>query len=1342
MDDGPAEAAVRLESFVPEFVVHRLARPGSTEGPSEELIPAVALEADVVGFTAMTEAFAQDSPSGSEQLSARLQQTFGELDRIVHQSGGSIVNFMGDALLAVWRVGDDSDLQQAARAAIWAGNAIQSRAVSTDVDTNGLAFRVAIGVGRAWLVAAGGHEGSWIPIAGGDAIEQLEPTLDDAEPGEVVLSPEAATLLDLDDRHLTTGQGLQDAEVAPPTVPDPVVPVPDATLLHPFVPAIVRARHQAGFLDSFAEYRRVSVAFVRLPRVEVDEPDRVAKIQQLALAFQEAVATYGGSVVNLLPDHLGTTAIAVWGAALHVHDDDALRAIQAVTALRARLDESGLAVPNQLPAAVGTGQVFFGDIGGLRSRQYTMVGDAVNRAARLMNESDERILADTETTLAARRRIVFEELASRSLKGVTRKTRVFTPMAELASEVPGRKPIVGRSDEVAQIAFELQAISKGGSNGRLLVIEGEAGIGKSRLVGHLLDQSQKLPIRGIVIRGSPFNVSTPYHALRPALFDLLGGEDAAAERLAELLPESPQRQELVKKILGVSADTPQQSPSKPDAAHDALAAVLSLLFERIPTLLVVEDAQWLDQPSWELLGSLLNIPRTLIVLALRLESGSDQLYAEYVADAAHATVLQLGPLSREQTAALVSQRLDVSSLPEDVATTIFERTEGHPMFVEELALAMRDAGVIRVDALGHVEGAVEELAAFTYPATVQSTVASRIDQLSLPQQLSLRVASVVGRDFDVGTVAAVHPAEVTEDAVAKHLSDIERHQLLERGTEDDHYVFKHGLIAEVAYTTLPEAERRRIHERVATSLLNRVGLEPSPLDPVIAQHWIRAGNIEHAEAALERSARYAMGIASYQEAVNFLIEAQELGQETAPPLRRAGWATELGAAYRALGDLSASHDALAEAATLLGKPLPRARVLLWLGLIGQSIRQIAHRLAPRLFISRRSDLHDRIYQLATVYYAMTTTTFASQDAPALFYVGLAATNEAERIPPSAVLARGYSFMSYGTGTAGMRGASARYHDRAVAAADAAGDRQASADVEFNRAIYLTSIGDWEEAGTATDRAIGEFGELNLHYDYLNASAVRAYQLLFEGRWDEAAERYRELRKEAEDMDEALHIVWSRVWGASIPLHRGELGIAGTELAAVAALADQVGELPAQIARLGFLALGEWREGRHDAALEHANSSLDLMKRTEWLTAPHAYDGFAATTRVWLAALERSRSEPIGASPQAIQRGAHRACRSMSRLARSVGIARPRQHQAWGLYYALTGKGRRAMRHWRRGLADAERLQIPYEEALLLSAMLNHGELSAERAATYQERAATIFETLGAAPDLANLDAKP
>ena len=93
-------------------------------------------------------------------------------------------------------------------------------------------------------------------------------------------------------------------------------------------------------------------------------------------------------------------------------------------------------MPNQLPAAVGSGPVFFGDIGGLRSRQYTMVGDAVNRAARLLNESDGRILADAETAQATRRRITFEELPSRPLKGVSGETRVFTPIAELAPEVP------------------------------------------------------------------------------------------------------------------------------------------------------------------------------------------------------------------------------------------------------------------------------------------------------------------------------------------------------------------------------------------------------------------------------------------------------------------------------------------------------------------------------------------------------------------------------------------------------------------------------------------------------------------------------------------------------------------------------------------------------------------------------------------------------------------------------------------------------------------------------------------------------------------------------------------
>jgi predicted ATPase/class 3 adenylate cyclase len=1330
---------VTLESFVPEFVLHRLAATGSTEEPTEELIPAVALMADVVGYTAMTEAMMESSSSGSEELSARLLDTFGALDQIVAASGGSIVDFMGDALLAVWRVGTDGDMSAAAGAAVSCANAIQARGAALETDTDGLAFRVAVGAGRAWLVSAGGHDGSWIPIVAGDAIEQLDPALKGAQPGEVVLSPEAAELLGVEGRRAPSDIQLDAGDAAAAvSAPERV----DAALLHPFVPEIVKARHEAGLLESFAEYRRISVVFIRLPRVDPDDPDRVAKIQELTLAFQEAVATYGGSVVNVLADHRGTTAIAVWGAALHVHDDDALRAIRAVRALCYRLGELGVRGADRIPAAVGSGPVFFGDIGGSRSRQHAVVGDAINRAARLLDQSDGKILSDAETAQAARRRIAFEELAPRTLKGVSGETRVFAPTAELAPELPGRQPIVGRSDEVAQLIFELETVTRGESRGRLLVIEGEAGIGKSRLVSHLLERSQQLPIRGIVIQGTPFTQSTPYHSLRPALLDLLGGEHAASESLEEMLPGSPQRQELVKRILGLTAEAQQLAPSNPDAAHDALAAVLTLLFERTPTLLVVEDAQWLDEPSWELLGSLVNIPGILLVLSIRLEPGSDQLYNEYLADAAHTTVLQLGPLDRNQTAALVSQRLDVSSLPEDLGTAIFERTEGHPLFTEELALAMRDAGIIRVDAQGHVEGTIDELTSLAYPTTVQSTVASRIDQLSLPQQQSLRVASVVGRDFNVATVAAAHPGGLTEDDIAKHLSDIERHYLLERGAADGAYRFKNALIADVAYTTLPEAERRRIHERVAVWLRGQTGELPSLVDPTIAQHWIRAGNAEEAEASLERSAEYAMGIAAYQEAINFLSQAQELGRGTASRLQQARWATSLGAAYRALGDLPASQRALEGAVALLGNPMPRARARLWMGLAGQSLRQLAHRIAPRLFLSRRRDRQEQIHQLATAYFAMTTTTFASQDAPALFYVGLQATNQAERIPPSAVLARGYSFLAYGSGTAGLEGLADRYHERGLVAAETAGNRQALADVEFNRAVYLTSMGSWDGAGAATDRAMDEFGELNLHYDYLNAFAMRIFQLLHQGQWDAAAARYRELGEEAADLEERLHIVWSRVWGAAIVLRQGDPGTAITQLSDSADLAATVAEFPSQIALLGFLALGEWREGRQEEALGHAANSLDLMKRTEWLTAPHAYDGFAATTRVLLAAWERSLTAPGERSPQSLQRSAQRACRSMSRLARSVPIARPREKQAWGLYYALAGKQRRAMRSWKQGLAESERLGMPYEEARILTAMLLHGELTDEQPAAYRERAAAIYASLGALPDLASIGATP
>ncbi len=1321
----PAERPVTLESFVPEFVINRLAERGEEPlGPTEELIPAAAMFIDVVGFTAMTEAASSDESAGAEQVSSRLRAAFDELDLLVHTSGGAIVDFVGDGLLAIWQAGDHGSLRGAARAAIGCGNAIQQR-VAGDSGAERLKFRIAVGSGDAWLVTAGGHNGSWIPIAGGDAIEQLMPTLHDAWPGEVTLSAETALLLDLEDRLAPRGIVLRE----PASMGDVVAKsrAVDPATVAPFVPDIVRARFEAGMLESFAEYRRVNAAFVRLRRVDPDDPGRVERIHELTAGFQQAVDDFGGSVVNVLIDDRGTIGIAMWGAALHAHDDDALRAIQSVKALLDRLGES-------TPAAVASGIAFFGDIGSTWRRQHAVVGTAVNRAARLMELSDGTILCDDETVRLVRRRMAFEERPARELKGLPGKTRVFTPIAELDPDLPGRQPLIGRTNEVAQLTFELETVIAADAKGRLLIIEGESGIGKSRLISHLLGESQRFAIRGVVVRGSQLASTIPYQAWKPALVELLGGESAVPARLEELLPGAPHRRQLVEKILGLSAAVGEPAIPNPDAAREALNIVFSELLERTPTLLVIEDAHWLDLPSWELLGSLLNIPRTLIAVTMRPDAEAQLANQTFLGKAAHMSVIHLGPLTEAETAALVSQRLDVSSLPEDLAKAIVERTEGHPLFTEELTLAVRDEGIIRVDAEGHVTGDVDALINLTYPATVHSTVASRIDQLPLPEQMSLRVASVVGRDFDVASVAAVHSSPTTEDEVRKQLANIERHQLIERLSGDDDYRFKHAIIADVAYGTLPETDRRLIQARVAEWLEDRAGAQPSAVDPAIAQHWLRAGNSGRAVDALGRSAEYAMSIASYQEAIGFLIEAQELDAATASPLQRARRSTSLGAAYRALGDLPASHEALLDAAATLGHPMPRTRPGLWFGLIAQSLRQVAHRLAPRLFASRRIGQYEQIEQVATTYFAMTTTTFSSQDAPALFYVGVKATNEAERIPPSGVLARGYSFLAYGTGTAGLRSVADRYHERGLTAAEASGDSHAAVDVRFNRGVFLTAVGDWPRAGSETDGAIDDFDSLNLAYDSLNAAAVRTYQLLQSGEWDQAEARYQLHRKEADELAEGLHMVWSQVWGDSIAMRQRDLSAAIVGLDDAADLTDQVGELASQIARLGFLSLGLWWAGRPEEALANASESLDLMKRTEWLTAPHAYDGFAATTRVWLAGWERSQREDPG-NRQEMQRSAKRACQSMSRLGRSVGMARPGVDHAWGMYQALAGNRRKATRTWQSGLAEAERLGMPYEEALLLSALGTRGDVSELNRRTYRDRARELLERLGAGPDL-------
>jgi predicted ATPase len=258
----------------------------------------------------------------------------------------------------------------------------------------------------------------------------------------------------------------------------------------------------------------------------------------------------------------------------------------------------------------------------------------------------------------------------------------------------------------------------------------------------------------------------------------------------------------------------------------------------------------------------------------------------------------LEPLGPHETLALVCDRLGAQRLPEPVAALIEERAQGNPFFSEELAYALRDAGLIRIaDGVCTIAPGAGALSSVSFPDTVQGVVAARIDRLLPGHELTLKVASVVGRLFAFRILRHVHPLEADRSALRGYLDDLQRQDftVLDASEPDLAYLFKHVVTQEVAYSLLLYAQRRQLHQAVAEWYERSQGDGPSALYPLLAYHWGRAEEPIKTLAYLELAGEQALRAGAYQEAVDFLTEALSLSEVCNPPLRfcdgRAGTAS-------------------------------------------------------------------------------------------------------------------------------------------------------------------------------------------------------------------------------------------------------------------------------------------------------------------------------------------------------------------------------------------------------------------------------------------------------------------